>query len=97
LGRLKDSAAGTLSDLYKRAANWYREKDYPRMSIEHYLSGGHYAEALKLMEKQSVLLIDSGDCSSALSWLKRLPESYAETQSGNCRLTSDILRRNWQL
>jgi LuxR family maltose regulon positive regulatory protein len=92
--RLKDSAAGTLSDLYKRAAYWYRENGYPRMSIEHYLSGGHYEDALKLIEEQSILLINSGDCSSALSWINRLPENICGEQPGDRRHKSYILRGN---
>lgn len=74
---LADSAADTLPDLYKRSADWYRENGYSRLSIEHYLLGGYYEEAVKLIEEQSVLLIDSGDCSSALSWINRLPTTYA--------------------
>lgn len=78
LRRLTDSASDILPDLYMKSAFWYRENGYPRMSIEHYLLGGHYEAALKLIEEQSVLLIDSGDCSSALSWINRLPEVYTQ-------------------
>ncbi len=64
-----------VSVLHLRAASWFRENGQPQQAIEHYLAGMHFQEALELIAEQSALIINSGDCSTAMSWIERIPES----------------------
>ncbi len=63
------------SALHGRAASWFYANGQPQQAVEHYLAGMQYQQALALIAEQSPLIINSGDCSTALSLIARIPES----------------------
>ncbi|NCC75799.1 MAG: hypothetical protein EOM08_05135 [Clostridia bacterium] len=75
---LQASSPSTVTDLYRKSAQWHRENGYPHQAIEHYLASGEYAETVRLLEAQSIVIIDSGHSSSALTWIQRLPTDLVE-------------------
>lgn len=73
---LLETGSAIASELHVRAGVWYREKGIIEKAIEHFLNGGAYEAALKLIEYQDVhLMYDSG---KLLAWIERLPESLRD-------------------
>lgn len=74
---LIETSPQLLPSLHKRAANWLLGNGYSNNAIDHYLTGNHYEDALKLIEEKCISIIDSGDFFTALNWIRRLPDSIA--------------------
>ena len=75
---LVETSPGLLPLLHNKAAMWLLENGYSNHAIEHYLAGNHFNAALQLIEEKCISIIDSGDFFTALTWISRLPENYAD-------------------
>jgi len=75
---LVETSPDHLPMLHKKAALWLLENGYSNLEIEHFLDGNHFDDALRLIEAKCTSIIDSGDYLTALNWIHRLPEDYAD-------------------
>ncbi|NCB00240.1 MAG: hypothetical protein EOM70_12810, partial [Clostridia bacterium] len=78
LSHLRADSPSMVAELYRKSARWHRENGYPLQAIEHDLASGEYEDAVRLLETQSITIIDSGQSSSALPWIQRLPAERVE-------------------
>ena len=70
------AASGDATEaLHGRAAAWYYDHGQPQQAMEHWLAGAQVDKAVALLAQQSAAIINSGDCSAAIAWVERMPET----------------------
>lgn len=76
--RLRRLYPDQLSDLHRRAAQWYEQNNLFAEAIEHALSAGDFQLAAKIAESNALGLLQNGNISTLLGWFKRLPDDAIE-------------------
>jgi LuxR family maltose regulon positive regulatory protein len=75
---LRETDPEAIPGLYARAGAWFQEQDFIPEAVEHYLSGGCFDEACKIIEHRVDYMIDRKDFGMLFSWVDRLPACYRE-------------------
>ncbi len=70
--QLRRAQPDGISELHGKAAAWLKENGLPVEAIEHWMVGGHYAEAASAIETHLEVLQNYR--SSLIRWLEQLPE-----------------------
>lgn len=75
-----------LSQLHRRASNWYREHGYPTQAVEHALLAHDWNQAVNLIHSQltGLTIRMPVDMPTLLGWLERLPETLLRVQARLC-------------
>jgi LuxR family maltose regulon positive regulatory protein len=75
--KLEKSDAALIQNLHRRAGEWLKTNGFDNESIEHFLQGTHYEEALLLIERHGGGLLRRGEYTPVISWIERLPDNYS--------------------
>ena len=82
--RLKQAHAGRVSDLHRRARNWYARQGMMEDVVRHALAGGDFEEAARTIEGVASNLLRQGSSSSLIRWLDALPEEAIRARPRLC-------------
>lgn len=69
-----------LAELYSKAGQWCEQEGMLEDAAEYYLTGGHYGDALRLLEQMKSLMIRRG-FSTLRSWLSMIPAELLRKHS----------------
>ncbi|MCU1497630.1 MAG: ATP-dependent transcriptional regulator, MalT-like, LuxR family [Acidimicrobiales bacterium] len=72
--RLLDEAPGQLSELHRRASDWYDAGGDPSEAITHAMAGEHFERAARLIELAAPLMHRRRQESTFRRWLEALPD-----------------------
>ena len=84
-----------LREQHRRAARWFESSGDGATALEHWLTAGEPAEALRLLSAIAVSLVDGGRTASAERVLQRIPpevsgaDGAAQVRDAWCRLVVD--------
>jgi LuxR family maltose regulon positive regulatory protein len=89
--RVRTQSAGELSDLHRRAADWYEQHDLLSEAVEHCLAGGDVERAADLVQIQTRDLLARGEITTLNRWMGLLPDEVVQAH------TRLALARAWAL
>lgn len=77
LRELEKQEPDRISELHRRAADWFRGNGFSEDAVEHYLAGGHTDEALEIVANLLRVMIDK-QWETMLRWMSAIPLSSLE-------------------
>ena len=81
--RLKRKAE-EIAELHLRAGRWLERANDVEEAMHHYLTGGKFREALRVIEEQYVAILTRGGLRTLVVWASRIPEEAVVGNAGAC-------------
>jgi len=72
--------------LHRRASAWYEQQGFVAEAMQHALAAQEWERAARLIKKQGLLLIVSGQVHTVLGWLNALPATVVQLSPTLCQL-----------
>lgn len=82
LGRTVDS--GEINLLHLNAGKWYEGEADFESAVQHYLKGGNYAEALRLIDLRLETILKQGGLGLLVTWAAAIPEEAVIGNPDGC-------------
>ncbi|MEO6890182.1 MAG: LuxR C-terminal-related transcriptional regulator [Ktedonobacteraceae bacterium] len=82
--KLQRTQADHVSKLYQKASFWYEQHGFFVDAVETALTGQHYAQAARLIERINAAMMRRGETATLLRWLRRLPDEVVRSSPGLC-------------
>jgi LuxR family maltose regulon positive regulatory protein len=81
--RLKREA-GEIADLHLRAGRWLEKANDVEEAMRHYLTGGAFWEALRVIADQYVAILTRGGLRMLVDWASSIPEEFVVRDARAC-------------
>jgi LuxR family maltose regulon positive regulatory protein len=72
------------SELHRRASDWYERSGLIADAVHHALAASDYERAARLVEGNALVLMDHGQLSTLLEWMRALPDQVARSRPWLC-------------
>jgi LuxR family transcriptional regulator, maltose regulon positive regulatory protein len=95
--RLAEEEPESVSELHRRAGQWYEENGLVDEAIGHALGAQDFDTAARLVEEQAPLVLGQGGIVFLLNWANRLPEALVRSRPHLCVLVGAALALGGQL
>jgi LuxR family maltose regulon positive regulatory protein len=82
--RLQQTQPGIVPELHRRASIWYEDADLIDEAFAHAVGAGDVRRATRLAEAQAERLVQRGEVSTLLRWLKALPDEAIRSHPRLC-------------
>lgn len=74
--RLEKNDGGGVRNLHRKAGEWFEQNGFYNDAVDHYINGGHFKDAVRLIETRERILIQLGEYGVLIPWIDRLPKEY---------------------
>jgi LuxR family maltose regulon positive regulatory protein len=78
------SPAGAVRELHLRAGAWFEGSGHLEDAVRHYLSGWHYEETMRLLERSFKEMLTRGELRTLIGWIEQIPEELVRPRPGIC-------------
>jgi LuxR family maltose regulon positive regulatory protein len=95
--RLQTVEARDAAPLHKRASAWYEANGFPADAVRHALAGSDWERASTLILGISGTMLNSGEVTTLLNWLKALPDEVVRVRPQLCLTYGWVLILTGQL
>ena len=95
--RLSEDEPGSVSELHRRASQWYETHGLADEAIAHALAAQDFDTAARLIEEQAPGVLGQGGIVFLLNWANRLPEALVHSRPRLCVLVGAALALGGQL
>lgn len=82
--RLRLAGDPSTTELHVRASQWYEAENQPFDALQHALAGQAWSRAAALIEQQGTRLLQQGQVTILLGWLKALPVDLVQNRPTLC-------------
>ena len=82
--RLRRAWPERVSELHRRAAEWYEREGLVTEAIEHALAAGDDDRAARLVEQNAEAMMTRGEAATVLRWLEKLPGELVRSRPRLC-------------
>jgi LuxR family maltose regulon positive regulatory protein len=82
--RLRTEQGDRVSDLHRRASQWFAENGFKNEAVDHALAAQDYNLAVQLIEEVAEIDWDRARESRILNWVKKLPDEKLDTNPKLC-------------
>ncbi len=89
--RLTREQPALLRDCHTRAAVWFAAQGETHEAIEQALAGQAYSLAASLLETETALMLQRGEVTNVLTWLRALPTALLDRYGRLALLTAAVL------
>lgn len=78
--RLLNEGPGLRKSLHHRAADWFERHELPAEAIEQALEAGDQERAARLVERNTIALLERGELHPLMRWVNMLPADLARSR-----------------
>jgi LuxR family maltose regulon positive regulatory protein len=78
LGELRRTEPGIITDLHRRAADWYEASGSPALALEHLLQTTDWDRSMRLVTALSLPIYNAGELSTAQRWYRAIGDANIE-------------------
>lgn len=73
---LRQTRPGEISELHRRAAQWFETRGLVEKAIEHWLAAGEFQRAAVWIEQNVIGCLERAEFKTMLGWLDALPQEF---------------------
>ena len=82
--RLRQTQPERVSELHRRASEWYEREGLAVEAFQHALAAGDLERAVRLVEENARNMVQRGKLATLLKWLKALPDEVVRSRPRLC-------------
>ena len=97
LQRLRQTQSDKIPVLHNKAGEWFNQQGMKREAIKHSLAAMDYEKAGKLIESIAIDVMEQGEHSTVVKWVKSLPDEVIKERPYLCVLQAWVLLLSGQM